>query len=1054
MKDYIKKISKMKNAGLKKIKPDLPSISIGMGTCGIGNGADQLYEAFETGLKGQKGGITLRKTGCLGYCSKEPLVNINIPGQPLLVLNRVQKKDVNAIIKGIEKASFPERLILCKISEWDHHTHHISYGSGYKGVPEWNEIPFFKSQKKIVLRDAGLIDPESIEEYIAVGGYSAFIKAVTEMSPQDVIGEVKASGLRGRGGAGFPTGVKWALMGKESAEKKYIICNADEGDPGAYMNRNEIESDPHMIIEGMLIGAYAMGANEGIIYVRAEYPLAVERLKKAISQAREAGFIGAKIPGTSFIFDLTIVEGAGAFVCGEETALIASAEGKAGRPKPRPPFPAQCGFMCYPTNINNVETWSNIPVIIAKGSKWFLKTGTGKSPGTKVFSLVGKVKNTGLAELPLGESLLTLVYEIGGGAAGKEKKVKAVQSGGPSGGCIPVSKFGTPIDYESLASLGAIMGSGGMVVMDQDNCMVDVARYFIEFTNSESCGKCVPCREGLSQELNLLNKITKGGGEDSDLAVMEELGNVIIDTALCGLGQTAPNPVLTTLKYFRNEYEEHIQRHHCSAGTCEALFTTLCSNSCPMHMDIPAYLTLLKEDRLEEAFESTLRDNPLPGTIGRICHFHCQMRCRRDTIDEPVHQGEIHRYLADTMYKMGRENEIYDKLLKEKLPSTGKKIAVIGAGPAGLTAAFYLSRLGHSITVYDQNPKAGGVLRYGIPSYRLPKEILDKELQIFKKLGVKFLFNKSLGRDIHTDSLLKEYDTVFLAIGSYKHIGFDLSGSQLKGVVQGTELLDNMEKKRMIPLGKKAVIIGGGNVAIDTARSLWRAGADVTVAYRRAKEDMPANKSEIAEAEAEGIKFMFMANPVRITGNKDGSVETIEIMKMEGGQFDLSGRRKPVKTGNISVLKCDTVVIAVGEKVDSALLEQEKIITTEKGTAYINPYTCRTGKPLVYAAGDVTTGPSTAAEAMGLAKTASSIIDFDLTGKHRFDSLFRTFEYGNEIPEEIISAEGIESRHLNVKDRKGNFQEINLGYMGDQARREAMRCLRCDIKLSGTGGVR
>ena len=1036
----------LRKKGSSLLNPGRVDIAVGMGTCGIGNGADVLYEAFKQAIEKNKLAIQLRKVGCFGFCANEPLVNIHFPDKPLLMLDKVQVSEVPMILEGIEKEMVPLDRVLCKISTWDHLGYTFTYGEGFETVPEWNEISFFKPQKKIVLRNAGLIDPESIEEYLAVGGYTAFSKAVWDMSREEVLEEVKNSKLRGRGGAGFPTGLKWELMSKEESPKKYIICNADEGDPGAYMNRNEMESDPHMLIEGMLIGAYAMRTEEGIVYVRAEYPLAVQRLKKAVGQARQAGLLGQTIPGTLFKFDIQIVEGAGAFVCGEETALIASAEGKAGRPRIKPPFPAQKGYLGYPTTINNLETWCNIPVVIGMGSSWFKKTGTPESSGTKVFSLVGKVKNTGLVELPLGETLTTLIYEVGGGASGKEKKIKAVQSGGPSGGCIPASRFDTPIDYESLVALGAIMGSGGMVVMDQDNCMVDVARYFIEFTNKESCGKCVPCREGLSQEFALLNKITKGKGEESDLSLMEELGKHICDTALCGLGQSAPNPVLTTLRYFKDEYEAHIHRQYCASGTCEELIVALCSNSCPLHMNIPAYLQLLKDDRLEEAFASTLQDNPLPGTIGRICHFHCQMRCRRDTIDEPVHQGEIHRYLADTMYKMGREGSLYQELISSMLEPTGKSIAIVGAGPAGLAAAFYLVRLGHMVTIYDANAKAGGVLRYGIPSYRLPKEVLDKELELFDKLGVIFKFNTVLGRDVELEQLRSSHSVVLLTMGAYTHLDLQIPGRELKGVLQGTELLEKLEKGEPVSYGKRIVIVGGGNVAIDAARTLWRKGCEVTVAYRRSREDLPANKVEIAEALEEGVVFHFMASPLRVVGDQKGRVEALEVMEMMGGDYDLSGRRKPVETGKTSFLACDTVIIAIGEKVDEGLLIREGIATTSSGTAGIERYAYKTNLEGVYAAGDLVTGPSTAAEAMGYAKDAAQVIDFNLTGKRRFSLLFARFNYNNEIPTEVEKVKPISPRHLKVSERNGNFSEVNRGYLGEQARQEASRCLRCDIR--------
>ncbi|MCE5301182.1 MAG: hypothetical protein LLG37_09985, partial [Spirochaetia bacterium] len=460
----LKSLNAAKAAGMKKIQPDIPMISVGMGTCGIGNDADKVYEAFDNSIRSKKATIKLNQTGCFGFCAVEPLVNIYIPGMPLVILNKVTVKDVPFIVESVSKRNMPLKKALCKLEEWDFLTSRISYGKDFLEVPSWDEIPFFKGQKKIVLRDAGIINPADIDEYIAIGGYQALFKALNEMSPDSVLEEVKKSKLRGRGGAGFPVGKKWELMKNVKADQKYIICNADEGDPGAYMNRNEIESDPHMLIEGMIIGAYVMGASKGVVYIRAEYPLAVQRLKAAVEQCKKLGIMGDNIFGSGFSFDLEYVEGAGAFVCGEETALMSSIEGKPGRSNPRPPFPAQKGLWGKPTNINNVESWCNIPVIVNRGGDFFAQTGTEKSAGTKVFSLVGKINNTGLVELPLGTPLENIIYQMGEGA-GKNKQIRAVQTGGPSGGCIPVDHFDAAVDYESLASIGAIMGSGGMVVM-------------------------------------------------------------------------------------------------------------------------------------------------------------------------------------------------------------------------------------------------------------------------------------------------------------------------------------------------------------------------------------------------------------------------------------------------------------------------------------------------------------------------------------------------------------------------------------------------------------
>ena len=590
----IEDLNEIKESGLKKLKGyKTTRISVGLATCGISVGGDKVFETFQEKIKGRNLNIDLIKTGCIGYCKEEPIVSITRSNKGIILLSRVKPEDVDNILNKIvnEENSFDKAL--CKIEKWDHLTcDTINYGISEANLPMLNEINFFKYQKKLVLRNAGLIDPENIDEYIAVGGYQALFKVLTQMSQDAVIEEVVNSKLRGRGGAGFPTGVKWQLTKKEKSDVKYVMCNADEGDPGAYMNRNEMESDPHSVLEGMIIGGYAVGAEEGIIYVRAEYPLALNRLEKAIGDAKRYGILGKNIFGTDFSFDITIAKGAGAFVCGEETALIASVEGETGRPKPRPPFPSQKGLWGKPTNINNVETWTNIPVIIQKSGHWFSKIGNFDNAGTKVFSLVGKTKNVGLVEVELGVPISRVVDDIGEGAA-NDKKVKAVQTGGPSGGCIPTNFFDTPIDYTNLAKLGSIMGSGGIVVMDEDTCMVDTAKFFLDFTVDESCGKCGPCREGLKQMHSILARITEGKGELEDIDILKDMANTIKKTALCGLGQTGPNPVLTTLEYFIDEYEAHTVYKRCPSKVCVDLIEflidekyctgcTLCAKRCPV----------------------------------------------------------------------------------------------------------------------------------------------------------------------------------------------------------------------------------------------------------------------------------------------------------------------------------------------------------------------------------------------------------------------------------------------------------------------------------------
>ncbi len=1040
-------LNRLRDAGLTKLLPAHKiRIAVGMGTCGIGTGAEEVFQALAHELKAQSLPALLVKTGCFGFCAQEPLVNLRLPGQPLVILSKVTATDVPALVAALAAGEVPRRQALCRIEQWDPLTAApLVFGNGLPDIPLWNEVPFFKWQKKIVLRDCGLINPEDIEEYFAVGGYAALAAALHGGRPEAVIEQVKASGLRGRGGAGFPVWRKWELMKKEEADRKYVICNADEGDPGAYMNRNEIESDPHMLIEGMLLGAYAMGATEGILYVRAEYPLAVERLRLALDQARQWGILGPNILGSAFTFDLTLVEGAGAFVCGEETALIASIEGKAGRPRVRPPFPARKGLWDKPTNINNVETWCNLAAILAKGGEWFAKTGTPESPGTKVFSLVGKVKNTGLVELPLGEPLGTLVYKVGGGApAGKQ--VKAVQSGGPSGGCIPASLFATPIAYESLQALGAIMGSGGMVVMDQENCMVDVARYFLEFTTAESCGKCVPCREGLSQILYILRAITEGRGEPADLDRLDHLSRVIRDTALCGLGQTGPNPVLTTLKYFRTEYEQHIRDKRCEAGECQTLFRAPCENSCPLHMNIPGYLELLKENRMQEAFELVLRDNPLPATTGRICRYHCKVRCRRADADVAVAQGEVHRYVADFAYNMGVAEPVHAKLLAEKMPATGKTVAIVGAGPAGLCAAYYLARLGHAVTIFDANEAPGGVVRYTIPEYRLPRAVLDREIDFIRRFGVHFKFRTRIGKEIQLRQLEADFDAVFVAVGAQDSTPLEVPGMELRGVIPGVEFLEELARDRRPAIGKRVCIIGAGNVAIDAARSARRLGSQVTVVYRRQRDDMPAHDDEVRDAEREGIVFAFLRAPKEVLG-KAGRVTGLEVIKMIPGDVDASGRRTPTPSDDSYVIPCETVMLAIGERVDAEFLRPFGITLRRNGTIDTHPLTLQTNHPKVYAGGDATLGPSTASEAMACGKKFAEVIDrqlMDVPG--RFRQLFRDFTYGQEAPLAPQTGGRRPVRELAVAARRGNFREISAGLTAKNALAEACRCLRCDIK--------
>jgi NADH-quinone oxidoreductase subunit F len=1036
----------VREAGLARLLPYKPRIGVGMGTCGTGNGAEGVYHAFVDEIERRGLDMQLARVGCFGFCAQEPLVNVWLPGRPLVILHRVQPNDVPHILDDVYLGRITQDLALCKIEEWDHLTGQVKYGTGFPEIPSWREVPFFKGQKKIVLRNCGLISADEIEEYIAVGGYQSLYKVLIDNTPDLVIEQIKASKLRGRGGAGYPTGLKWEVLRKAKTDRKYLICNADEGDPGAYMNRNEIESDPHSLLEGMIVGGFVTGAQDGIIYVRAEYPLAVHRLTRAVEQAKEYGLLGENILGRGFNFNIQLVEGAGAFVCGEETALIASLEGRAGRPRPRPPFPAQKGLYGYPTSINNVETWYNIPAIVAKGPAWFTETGSTKSAGTKVFSLVGKVTNTGLVEMPLGTPLKTFVYDVGeGGSNGKQ--VKAVQTGGPSGGCIPQEMFDTPVDYETLAKLGSIMGSGGMVVMDEDNCMVDVARYFIEFTHSESCGKCVPCRIGLDKALRILKNFTDGKGVESDLDALDELGRMIRDMSLCGLGQTAPNPVLTTMRHFRHEFEDHIRAKRCRAGVCENLALSPCENSCPLHMNIPRFLQLYKEDRLEEAFESVIMDNPLPASTGRVCQHPCDDRCRRMNIDESVNIRDVHRFIADSIYGSDRYPALIERIVAKKLAPTGKNVAVVGAGPTGLACAFYLALLGHNVTVYESNPAAGGMLRYALPEYRLPKPALDHEIELIEKLGVKFIFNTAVGFDVSLNDLDTNYDAVFLAIGTWKEAWVYMPGTELKGVMPALLFLEAVSKGEQVNLGKKVVVIGGGNAAIDSARTALRMGAEVTVVYRRERKDMPAIIEETEAAEAEGANFVFLAAPHRVVGFH-GVVKAIEVVKTKLGEFDASGRRKPVPTDEIQVHKCDTVILAVGEKVDMDFAKASGLTLKESGTVEVDRFSLETSRGRFFAGGDVISGASNVSNAMGYGKKAARNIDERLMGTRRFGQLMRKFDYDQTAPAQPSESPRQVPGSVPARERVAHFGEVSLGLTAAEALEEASRCLRCDIRTT------
>jgi NADH-quinone oxidoreductase subunit F len=995
-------------------------IAVGLGSCGVASGAQALYELIEKSADRSR--ITLHKTGCAGLCHREPMLELYSPSGGHWTYVHLDERGVRQILdRHIGRNQPVEKYLL-------------------EGAGRAESVRgYLSKQKKIALENCGVIDPESLEAYRAAGGYQATGRVLGEMTPAQVIELITASGLRGRGGAGFLTGLKWKYAAEAPGEQKYIVCNGDEGDPGAFMDRSVMESDPHRVIEGMAIGAFAIGASAGFVYVRAEYPLAVKRMTLAIEQARAAGLLGK--------FNIEIREGAGAFVCGEETALMQSIEGARGMPRMRPPFPAQRGLWGCPTVINNVETFANVPWIITHGAPAFAELGTEKSKGTKVFSIVGKIRNSGLIEVPMGITLSEIVYEMGGGSA-TGRPIKAVQTGGPSGGCIPAALFDTRIDYEELVRHGAIMGSGGMIVMDEDTCMVDLARYFLAFTTKECCGKCAPCRLGTAQLLEILTRITEGRGAEADLQTLTELGATVKTTSLCGLGQTAPNPALTTLRYFRQEYEEHIRERRCRAGVCQALMLAPCENSCPLHMNIPGYLELLKENRLDDAFELVLLDNPLPATTGRVCQYPCEQRCRRATLDEAVNMREVHRYIADAKMSKTPAAKIVHRLKQRKLSATGKSVAIAGAGPAGLTAAFYLALLGHEVTVFEAAARPGGMLRYALPQYRLPKNTLDREIAVIRGLGVRFTCNAALHKEITLEELAGANDAVLLAFGTWEEQDLGVPGRERAGVLPALDFLGVVTRGKENPVGRKVIVIGGGNAAIDSARTALRLGADVTIVYRRTREEMPAIAEETAHALEEGARLVTLAAPVQVLG-ENGTVTGLEVEKTALGKFDARGRRVPVPTGEKYVIPCDTIIEAIGQKVEAEVSRKLSLRLAGSGTVEVDPWTLRTNDPRVFAAGDVVTGAANVSGAMALGKKAAQNIDRQLTGQDRFRELWPALEYDETPPPHGQGGKRNTAKVAGSAARRHNFNEVTQTFSAAQAHAEALRCLRCDIKATG-----
>ncbi|MBN2020660.1 MAG: FAD-dependent oxidoreductase [Sedimentisphaerales bacterium] len=1049
----------------KQSDAGVTTIVVPAGTCGIASGADELIrEAQRVILTGKLAGkVRLRITGCHGFCQMEPSVLV----EPMRTFYpRVNPKDMGRIVEAAARGEVLRDLLP------------INPCTG-QPIKKQDDIGFFSKQVRGVLSGNEKVDPTRIEGYIGQGGYGALAAVLSRADAKWVIEQIKKSGIRGRGGAGFPTGKKWELASKagNGSGKKFVVCNADEGDPGAYMDRSVLEGNPHAIIEGMIIAAIAIGATNGIIYVRTEYPLAIKHSLIALRQACSMGLFGDNILGSGIKFDIDIVRGAGAFVCGEETAMIKSIEGRMGEPRQRPPYPISKGIFGCPTCINNVETLANIPLIIRNGGEEFSKTGIEGNTGTKIFSLVGKIRNTGLVEVPLGTPLKEVVYEIGGGAVGKTR-IKAVQTGGPSGGCIPASMFDLPISYDSLTKAGSIMGSGGMIVMDENTCMVDVARYFMNFLKDESCGKCFTCRKGTQRMYEILEDITLGKGTPGHLELLEELAYVVKDTTMCGLGQTASNPVLSTLRYFREEYRRHIEDKRCDAYVCKNLVGAPCQAACPVDTEPWHYVALIAHGQYEQAYKIIREANPLPATSARVCDRKCEHRCGLGVSGgESIAIRPLKRFVTDRV-----DPSVYKPKIAAGAKGRGETVAVIGAGPAGLTAAHCLSLLGHKVTVFDAEDKPGGMLVCSLPAYRLPRRIVEKEIKTLMNENIILQHGLALGKDMNIKGLFSDgFKAIFLAMGAHESWRLDLEGEDVEGVYPSMLFLKAFNMRGEQLARGHVGIVGGGNSAVDAARVALRQKevTNVTLLYRRTRDEMPAYEEEVEAALEEGVTIETLVSPVKIhvrqeeieaairegveletlvspvsIYSKEGRLVAIKCVRNRLGELDATGRRKPIPVpGTEFTLKLDTLIVAIGERPQSLCLAEMGLEIDKGGRVKVNPHTLETNIKGVFAGGDLVTGPNTVIDAIAAGKKVSRIIDRYLRGEPlaeppglKLPTVFVEPAAVNE--EELETATRAVPPVLPVKARKKNFNEVEASLSEEQAKTEARRCLRCDLAFT------